>query len=80
MNKQRHCGETIRNNTDLDFDLGCDTLLALLHNGRAQNNNLYEDENGSNAPPEKRIKDCLSRIMLGVLVMCGAKSTAFWLR
>lgn len=38
MNKQTHCGETVRNNTDLDFDLGLgsDTLLASQHNDRAK--------------------------------------------
>lgn len=66
MNKQRHCGETVPSNTDLDFDLGCDTLLMLLHNGHAQNYNLYKEQNGSNAPQEKCNTGCPRRIMLGL--------------
>lgn len=78
MNKQRHCGETVWKQ---HFDLSCDTLLEPLHNGRAQNYNLYEDETGSNAPPEKHITGRCGQNnarFIG-LALCGAKSTAFWI-
>lgn len=72
MNKQTHCGETVRNNTDLDFDLAA---------------TQWPRKKMTTCTKMKPVQTWEVHYGLSVqnkagfigLALCGAKSTAFWL-